>query len=269
MRSTRHAIITGGSSGIGFALASRLAGRGWHLTLIARDQARLDTAATRLGTLQSTDDLKIRIYSADVADPARIDSVLREAIEAQGIPELVITSAGEVIPGLVTDLNVGDFERLIRSNYLGTVNVIKAVLPSLQTAKKGHLVLVASGAALAGIVGYSAYSPSKFAVRGLAESLRMELKPAGIRVSIVYPPDTDTPQLADENRTKPEETRMITSRGGIMTADAVASAILSGVEQNKFVITPGIQMTLYNNLLNFLAPCFRMYFDMLINRMNK
>ena len=264
-----HAIITGGSSGIGLALASQLASQGWCLSLIARNQARLERAAMHLGTLQAGDSRGIGVYSADVADRDRVTAVIQEAIDTQGVPDLVITSAGEVIPGLLSDLEAGDYERLIRSNYLGAVNVIKAVHPYLEPAKKGHLVLIASGAALAGIVGYSAYSPSKFAVRGLAESLRMELKPAGIRVSVVYPPDTDTPQLEEENRCKPEQTRIITSRGGTMSAEAVATSILRGIEKNKFVITPGLQMTLYYNLLNFLSPCFRLYFDRLLDRMNK
>ena len=269
MSSAGHAIISGGSSGIGLALASQLASLGWQLTLVARDQHRLQQAAAILDKLRLEESQKIRVYSADVTNEDRITAVLREAIHTQGVPELVITSAGEVIPGMLADLATQDYERVMRSNYLGTVNVIKAVYPFLEPVKQGHFVLIASGAALAGISGYSAYSPAKFAVRGLAESLRMELRPKGIRVSIVYPPDTDTPQLAQENRTKPEETRMITSRGGVMSAEDVASAILKGIGQKKFVITPGVQMTLYHALLNLLAPCFRLYFDTLIHGMKK
>ncbi len=78
-------------------------------------------------------------------------------------------------------------------NYFGTLYSIKAALPAMETQKQGHIVLIFSGAGLIGLLGYSSYRPTKFAVRGLAESLRAELKPKNINISIVYPPDTDTP----------------------------------------------------------------------------
>lgn len=114
------------------------------------------------------------------------------------------------------------------TNYFGSLYCIKAALPAMQA--NSHIVLVSSGAGLIGIYGYSAYSPSKFAVRGLAESLRGELK-VGVGISIIYPPDTDTPQLAEENKTKPPATKLITATAKVWSAEAVAKEIVKGIEK--------------------------------------
>ena len=89
-------------------------------------------------------------------------------------------------------------ERTMQVNYFGSLYCVNAVLPYMTKAQKGQIVLVSSGAGLVGLYGYTPYSPSKFALRGLAESMRQELKDQGIRVSIVYPPDTDTPGWREE-----------------------------------------------------------------------
>jgi 3-dehydrosphinganine reductase len=115
-----------------------------------------------------------------------------------------------------------------------------------------------------GIYGYSAYCPSKFALRGLAESLRGELKPLGVGVSIVYPPDTDTPQLEEENKTKPPETKLITGTAQMWSAEAVAKEIVRGVEKGQFAITPGFEITLLNRLHSLLLPVLNWYSDRLV-----
>src|SRR3990172_12089693 len=99
-----------------------------------------------------------------------------------------------------------------------------------------HLMLVSSGAGIVGVYGYSAYSPTKFAVRGLAETLRAELKPHGIVVGCAYPPDTDTPGLARENATKPEATARISAAIKVRSADQVGRAIVRGIEADRLVI---------------------------------
>jgi 3-dehydrosphinganine reductase len=106
-------------------------------------------------------------------------------------------------------------------------------------------------------------------LRGLAESLRGELKPLGIRVSIVYPPDTDTPQLAAENRTKPPETKLITETAGIWQAEAVAREIVKGIEKGTFAIAPGLEMKLLTRFHSLLTPVLNWYFDRIVNQVSK
>lgn len=263
---TGHAIITGGSSGIGLALAGLLSKQGWTLSLIARDQQKLQLAEAQLTSMQTGQNLAVHGYVADVADQSALEQAMQLAIKTGGPPLLLVTSAGIARPGHIGNLSLQDFEELNRTNYLGTVYAVKLALPHMQQQQRGHIVMISSGAGLVGIYGYSAYAPTKFAVRGFAESLRCELLTEGIRVSVVYPPDTDTPQLAAEQETKPAQTRAISGSAGSMTAEAVAASILSGIKRGKFTITPGLSMTLLNRLHSLVGPLLRWYFDRLANR---
>ncbi len=112
-----------------------------------------------------------------------------------------------------------------------------------------------------GIYGYSAYGPAKFAVRGLMESLRAELTPRGVHVGVVYPPDVDTPQLAEENRWKPAETRAISGTIKPLSADVVAKAIVRGIERRRFVICPDLSTRTLARLGSVLSPTLNRSFD--------
>lgn len=260
MSAPGHAIVSGGSSGIGLAVAGRLAERGWRLSLVARDPAKLETARMQLVAAGAP---KIEIYSADVADAAAADEAVARAIAELGPPALLIASAGVVRPGRFDALPLESFERQMAVNYFGTLHLIKAVLPTMRQAGRGHLVLISSGAGLLGIQGYSAYAPTKFALRGLAESLRGELAPEGILVSIVYPPDTDTPQLAAEVALRPPETQRIAGSVRVLSAEAVAEAVMRGIRHRRFTIAPGWEMTLLAPLHSLIGPLLRRRFDAL------
>jgi 3-dehydrosphinganine reductase len=151
-------------------------------------------------------------------------------------------------------------------NYFGTLYALKAVVPAMRQRGRGAVVLVSSGAGLHGFFGYTAYGPSKFALRGLAESLRAELNGTGVHVMIVYPPDTDTPQLAAENRTKPLETKAITAGGGLWTAEAIARATMAGLAKRRFALTPGAPLTALYWLSSLLAPLLFWHFDRLARK---
>jgi len=124
-----------------------------------------------------------------------------------GTPEVLVTSAGASNPGYFLDQDPSIFERTMKLNYMGNVHAIKAVAPLMKEKGGGHIMIVASAAAIVSFIGYASYSPSKYAIRGLADALRNELSGFGIKVAICYPPDTDTPGFAEENKTKPPETK--------------------------------------------------------------
>ena len=264
--SGRHAVVTGGSSGIGLALALLLAGRGAHLSLVARDRSKLDAAGDQVGAARANQDQRVHLYSADVSDRVQVETAFSDILRDQGPADLLVTSAGMAHPGHFMALPLEVFERTMAVNYFGTLYAIRAALPSMLERKTGCLVLISSGAGLIGTYGYTSYSPSKFALRGLAESLRGELKRSGIGVSIVYPPDTDTPQLREENRTKPEATKRITGTARIRSPEMVARKILQGIEKGSFSITPGWEMTLLFRLQSILVPIAHRYFDYLIRK---
>ena len=256
----QHVLITGGSSGIGLALACQAAADGARLSLIARDPVKLAAAALHVSAAAPAAP-EIFTAPADVADEKKLVAAIRAAEAIHGPVDMLITSAGVARPGHFEEIPVEVFERTMAVNYFGTLYAVKAVTPSMRERGRGKIVLISSGAGLVGLFGYTAYAPSKFALRGLAESLRGELKPAGVAVSIVYPPDTDTPQLAEENLTKPEETKALTAAAGLWTAEAVARATLEGVRRGRFAITPGVQLTALAWLHSLIAPVLRWSFD--------
>jgi 3-dehydrosphinganine reductase len=257
-----HAIITGGSSGIGKATAKLLASQGIHLSLIARDPGKLATAKAEI----AANSVNVLTLPADVADRHQAEQAIGTAIAQQGAPDILITSAGIAHPGYFQELPIEIFEQTMATNYFGSLYCIKAALPSMESRRQGNIVLISSGAGLIGIYGYTPYSPSKFALRGLAESLRGELKVMGIQVSIVYPPDTDTPQLAAENKTKPPETKQITAAAATWSAEGVAKAIVKGIETNRFAIAPGSEMSILSRFHSLLNPLLNQQFDQIVTK---
>lgn len=262
----RHVLITGGSSGIGLALAHRCAAAGARLSLIARDPGKLAASAAELRAAAppssaSSAPADIVTAPADVADEAALHAAIRSAETVHGPVDILITSAGIARPGRFDEIPAAVHERTMAVNYFGTLHAIRAVVPSMRARRTGSIVIISSGCGLVGLFGYTAYAPSKFALRGLAESLRGELAPDNVGVTIVYPPDTDTPQLAEENLTKPAETRALTAAAGLWTADAVARATLDGLRRRRFAITPGLQLTALSWFHSLLAPLLRRSFD--------
>lgn len=262
--SNQHIIITGGSSGIGKATAQRLFSQGANVSIIARDRAKLEQAKAEIEPCCLRPSQQVLALSADVANRLQAEQAVNRAIEQLGSPDVLMTCAGIAHPGYFRELPIEIFERTMAVNYFGSLYCIRATLPAMEQQGKGQIVIISSGAGLVGIYGYTPYCPSKFALRGLAESLRGELKRSGIGVSIVYPPDTDTPQLAEENKTKPPETKAITATASLWSADAVAQAILKGIEQRSFMITPGQEMTVLARLHSLIGPGLQWYFDRLV-----
>lgn len=265
----QHVIITGGSSGIGKAVAKLLAQQGAHLSLIARDRQKLEAARREIMAVTLSSTPKIFIFSADVAEQQSITTAIELAIAELGAPELLITSAGMAHPGYFEQIPLEIFEQTMAVNYFGSLYSIKAALPAMLERGRGRIVSIASGAGLIGIYGYSAYCPSKFALRGLVESLRGELKPKGIGVTIVYPPDTDTPQLAAENKIKPPETKRITATAKTWSPQAVAEQILEAIDRQQLAIAPGAELTILKQFHSLLTPLLNWYFDRIIDKTNK
>merc|ERR1719397_934713 len=106
-------------------------------------------------------------------------------------------------------MDLSAFTKMMDANYFSAINMTRAVLPHMIEHSSGQLVFISSVAGQLGVYGYTAYAPSKYAVRGFCEVLYAELRPLGIGVSLVFPPDTETPGLAQEDELKPKATKLI------------------------------------------------------------
>lgn len=249
----KRILITGGTSGIGLELTRQLSSKGANLIIMARDNGRLDSVLRELGADSPGNH---QIFSVDVTNNEQVNTAISQITGKEGTPDLVINSAGVAHPGYVQDLDLDIFHWMMDVNYFGTVNINKAVLPGMIERRSGHIVNIASMSAIIGLIGYSAYGASKFALRGYSDALRMEMKPYGINVTIVYPADTDTPQLEYENRYKPQELKafikMLPATDPVPPGN-VASQILEGIERKKEVIIPDIGMVILFRLINILG----------------
>jgi len=232
----RHAIVTGGSSGIGLATACLLAERGASVSLIARRPDLLAAAADEVGTHGGT----VRTATADVADDVALRAAISTSVAEGGPCDVLVTSAGVARPGHFGELSDEDFRRAMEVNYFGTLNAIRAVAPGMVERRRGHIVGISSAAALVGVFGYTAYGASKYAVRGLLEALRAEMVPHGVHVACAFPPDTDTPQLVEEDRFKPDETRAVAGSIKPLSAERVARSIVEGMERRDPWIIPDV-----------------------------
>ncbi len=246
----RLALITGGSSGIGLALAGLLAQQGANVWLLAR---RKDVLEGALKSLPSANGQRHGLLAADVSDQKQVQDAAARLVHEVGVPDLLVNSAGETHPGYVQEIPLEIFHKLMEINYFGMVHMVKAFLPDMIARGSGTIVNISSAAGFLGVFGYSAYGATKYAVRGFSDVLRAEVKPLGIQVSIVFPPDTDTPQLAYENKFKPPETKAISGNAGVLSADRVARDILSGVRRGQYVITPGSETGMLYRLNGLLG----------------
>ncbi len=256
-------MITGGSSGIGLAVAHSLADQGAQVWLIARREAQLQSA---LETFSCEIVDCCRTISADVSDWEQVSAAVAYIEQEVGLPDLVVNSAGVVHPGYFQELDLDVFHWMMDINYFGTVHVCKAVVPGMIARGSGHIVNISSLAGLVGVFGYTAYGGSKFAVSGFTDTLRAELKPLGIGVSIVYPVDTDTPQLAYENEHKPPETKAIGGTANVMSPEEVAHSILHNVEHGRYMIIPGFDGKLLYWVSRFLGSGVYPVMDWLVRR---
>ncbi len=239
----RLALVTGGSSGIGLAVAQLLAKEGASVWLLARHPDTLEAACRGLNTSAGQ---KHGYYAADVANWSEVHSAIQRLEQEAGVPDLLVNSAGVTEPGYADQLPVEVYRDMMEINYMGTVHATKAALPAMLKRGTGDIVNISSAAGFVTGPGYAAYSPSKFAVRGFSDALRAELKPRGLRVFLVYPPNTDTPQRAYEvSRQTPELHSVDEDAGlgpwkfGTLPASHVADEILKGVQRGTYVILPG------------------------------
>ncbi len=214
-------VITGGNSGIGEALALAFAKAGARLVLTARDNQRLDAVRQRCASLGA----EVDTFAADVTDESQVRALADYVHEKHEAIDVLVNNAGVVMAGFLTEVETADWRRLHELNVMGVVHGCKSFLPRMiARGQGGHVVNMASASGLIGLRGMSTYTATKFAVVGLSESLRSELRRSRIGVSVICPGYVKTPIAGKVKRV------------GVLASDVAKKRIEREFDQNA--VTP-------------------------------
>lgn len=232
------AIVTGASSGIGWALAKELARHRCAVGVIARRQERLEALVQEIEAAGG----RAAWATADVGDQAQTRAAVQSIRERLGPIDLMIANSGIGTSTTIDPMNVADVEAMMRINLLGVVYSIDAVLPEMLQRGKGHLAAVSSLAAYQGLPGESGYCASKAAVNSFMEGMRMQLRPHHIAVTTICPGFITTPMTAQNEFQMPF----------LMSAEQAAVLIVGALSRKKKVYDFPWQTSLLMKLLAWL-----------------
>lgn len=220
-------VITGASSGLGEATARLLAKQGAKLVIGARRKDRLDALAAELGA-------DVAVLETDVVHHEQVQALVDTAVARFGRIDVMINNAGLMPLSPIERLKIADWDRMIDVNIKGVLYGIAAALPAMKAQKSGHIINVSSVAGHKVRPGSSVYSATKHAVRALSEGLRQEVKPYGIRTTIISPgavatelPDSVTEADIGENVKKMYQ--------AAIPADSFARAVAYAIGQPEDV----------------------------------
>jgi 3-dehydrosphinganine reductase len=170
---------------------------------------------------------------------AAITETFRKINTEIGTPDILINSAGILREGYFDQLSVETFRDVIETNYFGVLHAVKAALPYI-IKQKGRIINISSIAGLLGVFGYTPYCSSKFALVGLSEALRYEMKPRGVEVHLVCPSEFVSPMTLDLNDTRTPENKAHTLTIPEYDLNTIVRETIRGIEKGKFLIIPGL-----------------------------
>jgi 3-dehydrosphinganine reductase len=252
--------IFGGSEGIGLSMAQDCAQSGAHVAIFSRSQNKLQQALKSLSPKNSNQ--KLRTYSCDVTNLSESQMYIEKAIQDIGEPDILLNVAGYAKPGFFHEQSVEDMKKMMDLNLFGSIHTCKTIVPYMIKNKKGIILNTSSMCGFLGLFGYTGYCASKFAVVGFSEALRRELKPFGIQVSVLCPPNTRTPGLQEENKNKPQEVLATEEKAKVVDPEYVSRATFKDLFQKKFMIIP----TFDGNLAYYLNRISPKIIDLFVKR---
>ncbi|MHB1194052.1 MAG: SDR family NAD(P)-dependent oxidoreductase [Longimicrobiales bacterium] len=219
---SRVAFVTGASSGLGAGLARRLARSGYAVALAARRLERLDEVARAVRADGGT----ALPLACDVREPDQVRAAVAAAVGALGPVDLLVANAG--VSGMTRPeaFSARTVEDVMRTNFLGPVYAVEAVLPSMLARRSGHLVAVGSLAGYGGLPKSGAYSASKGALHNFFESLRLDLRGSGVDVTVITPGYVKTELTAKNDHRMPF----------LMELDDAVERIARGIERKEALV---------------------------------
>jgi NAD(P)-dependent dehydrogenase (short-subunit alcohol dehydrogenase family) len=244
----KTALITGAGSGIGLQIAEDLARNGANLILMDLDLPRVEL--DRIHAARKETSQFVRVMTGDVTDAEDVERAVAAAWLEPPAPDLVIHAAGIQIAKPFEELTAEEYRRVIDVNLLGSRNVAAAVLPRLE--RGARFAFLSSLGGLVPNYSYAAYAASKYGVVGLAGALRLEYEPKGVHISVVCPPEVDTPMVIEERRTMHPANKALKELAGRLSVEAAADLILAGLDRGDFLIVPGKRAKLAYGLDRFL-----------------
>jgi len=251
--SGKVAVVTGGASGIGRAMAEAFAAAGMKLVLADLDQTRVADTARELAASGA----QVVPVRTDVSSPADVDALARRAIDAFGAVHVVCNNAGVAYGGLPTwESTIEDWSWIVGVNLMGVVHGVRTFTPILLEQGEGHIVNTASIAGLITISGNALYAVTKHAVVALSETLFNELSGRGVRVSVLCPGFINTPLIQTSERNAPQAVRrqhpdlfesadsrqMRAVLANAMPPAKVGEAVLTAIRDERFWILPSPEL---------------------------
>jgi short-subunit dehydrogenase len=238
--SSKVAVVTGAANGIGRALAAGLWEKGCHLALVDLDRDGLDRVHIQLSG--SGRDQRVTAHVADVGDRARMRNLAREVVDAHGAVHVLINNAGIGHEAAFAQTSLDDWERIISVNLRGVIHGCHFFLPHLAKVERAHIVNLSSLFGIIGMPGQSAYCATKYAVRGLSESLWEELRATSVGLTVVHPAAVATGIMTRTTGDDPElmqrMIRWFEDKG--IPPERAASRIIRAIESG----TPRLRMTI-------------------------
>ncbi|KAJ7781176.1 oxidoreductase [Mycena metata] len=236
----RHCYVTGGSSGLGLALAILLTRNGADVSIVARDERKLQAALEDLEKVRQSPGQKLKSYSFSLNEAESASAALEAVCAAHDgrCPDAIFLCAGTSTPGFfVEETEASQRKGMEMAYWVQASTALAAAKRMVRDRCAGKIVFTSSILGYMSFIGYSSYSPGKHALRGLAETLRSELLLYDIGVHIFFPATIYSPGYTEENKTKPKITLKIEESDDGMQPEKVAEALLSGVESNYFHIS--------------------------------
>ena len=243
----KHILILGASSGLGEALCYKIISQeGVKLSIASRREQELKKVQKKCNEINSKSSCDY--YIVDITKESSIKNYIKKSITKFGFPSLIINCAGIAHPGFITELNFETYTSDMNLNYFGNLKLLKEIIEQYKINENKinddiiDIICVGSCLGIIGSIGYSAYCPTKFALKGLLDSLKFELINTKIKLHYYGPSNMLTPGLVQENKTKPKVVSDMENNVKNITAEEAADVLLCNLDKYMITSEPDLEL---------------------------